>query len=111
MGKRHDLSDTIFIFCNDEILINCYRKNNGWFVGDITDSNRIPEYCSIAKVSAETHKTESIDGIISGGYLFGQPSNQAYTFALNLQQVNAVDTINCSLLQWLPPMIIQRYMH
>jgi hypothetical protein len=69
--KIIDLTDTIFIFCNDEILINCYRKTSGWFVGDVTDSNRIPEYCSIAKVCSETHKTELFDGIMSGGYLFG----------------------------------------
>lgn len=32
---KHDFSDTMFIFRNDEVLVNCMRKKNGWYVGDV----------------------------------------------------------------------------
>lgn len=70
---KHDLSDTIFVFKDDEILINCLKKSSGWFVGDVLNSMRVPEFCSIAKVTPDEHKTTSFDGMLTGGHMYGYP--------------------------------------
>lgn len=50
---KHDLSNTIFVFKDDEVLVNCFRHTTGWYMGDVTNGDRVPDYCSIAKVDAE----------------------------------------------------------
>ena len=40
-------------------------------MGDVNNGMRVPDYCSIAKVDAVEHKTDLMDGIISGGAHFG----------------------------------------
>lgn len=59
----------MFIFRDDEMLINYYKKSSGWFVGDILNQMRVPEHCSIARIDSSEHKTDSMDGIISGGLM------------------------------------------
>lgn len=52
-------------------MINCFRSKSGWYVGDVLNSMRVPEFCSIAKVDATEHRNDLLDGIISGGMQYG----------------------------------------
>lgn len=107
---RYDLSDTIFVFRDDEVLVNCMRNKNGWYVGDVDNSMRVPEHCHIAKVDTARHHS-TLDGLISGGFLHNSVQQSAYGFAFNVENVNCVDTINCNINTFLPTMIVPRYMH
>ena len=108
---KHDLSDTIFVFKDDEILINDLKKSSGWFVGDVLNSMRVPDFCSIAKVTPDEHKTTSFDGMLTGGHMYGYPQSQAFGFEFVCDSVNAVDTINMSANLSLPALLVPRYMH
>lgn len=108
---KHDVRDTIFIFRDDEILIHDYRLSSGWFVGDVQNSMRVPEYCHITKVDALEHKTDLFDGIISGGYMHGSAQMCVYGFSLQVEQINTVNTINCHIHTFLPTLRTARYMH
>lgn len=108
---KHDLSDTIFVFKDDEILINNFKKSTGWFVGDVLNSIRVPEFCSIAKVTPDEHKTSSFDGMLTGGHMYGYPQKQAFGFEFICESINAVDTINMSANLSLPMLLVSRYMH
>lgn len=108
---KHNLSDTVFIFKDDEVLVNCMRNNKGWYVGDVLNNMRVPEHCHIAKVDAAVHNTEVIDGLISGGFMHGAVQQVAFGFCFNVEQVNCVDTINCEINTFLPMQLTRRYMH
>jgi hypothetical protein len=108
---KHDVSDTIFIFRDDEILIHDYRHTSGWFVGDVQNSMRVPEFCHITKVDALEHKTDTIDGIISGGFMHESAQMCVYGFSLEVEQVNTVETINCHMHTFLPMLSTARFMH
>lgn len=108
---KHDLSQTIFIFREDELFVNCFRQTTGWYMGDVNNGMRVPDYCSIAKVDATEHKTDLMDGIISGGAHFGSATQCVTGFSFQLDQVNTVDTINCSINAFLPNMTSTRFMH
>ena len=68
---RKDLADTIFVFRNDEMLINKFSSGTGWFVGDVQNGMQVPDYCSLVRVDPIIHKTNAMDGIISGGLMSG----------------------------------------
>jgi len=109
---RNDLKDTIFVFRGDEMLINNLSNQTGWFVGDVQNGQYVPEYCSIAHVDPIVHKTNLIDGIISGGYIKGIGGNKNVTsFRLGSVEQNAVQTFDCTFIQFLPTMHVARYMH
>lgn len=111
VAAKNDFSDTVFIFRDDEILINNFKNKSGWFVGDVLNSMRVPEFCSIAKVTAEEHKTTLFDGFLTGGHMYGHPQVSAYGFEFLFESINAVETINMSVSLALPMMTVPRFMH
>lgn len=72
---------------------------------------RVPEHCHVAKVEATYHKTNVMDGLISGGFLHGAVQQVAFGYAFNVEEVNCVETINCNINTFLPMLLAPRYMH
>lgn len=68
---RHEIADTVFVFRGDEILVNNLNSGSGWFVGDVQNGMTISDFSSIARVDPMIHKTQAMDGIISGGLMQG----------------------------------------
>jgi len=112
LQPRHELEDTVFIFRGDEVLVNNLKNGSGWFVGDVQNGMNVPDFCSIARVDPMIHKTNAMDGIISGGLMQGLGGQKnVYGFKMVCEEQNAVPTINTSFTQFLPVMQVQRYMH
>jgi hypothetical protein len=66
---RSEIEDTVFVFRGDEILVNRLKRGSGWFVGDVQNGMNVPDFSSIARVDPMIHKTNAMDGIISGGLM------------------------------------------
>lgn len=115
MRPRDDLRETLVVFRGDEMLINNFQKQSGWFVGDMQNGLNVQPYCSIVRVDPMLHGTNLLDGIISGGYMkgFGGCQN-VISFRLVAEEQNCVQTINCNYtehLPFLPSMLERRFMH
>jgi hypothetical protein len=65
------IKDTLIVFVNTEIIIYDFNKTTGWFVGDLRDNIQVPSFASFTRVDPIVHKTNAIDGFISGGISMG----------------------------------------
>lgn len=75
------------------------------------NSMRVPDYCSFAKVTLAEHRSNFLDGVITGGNYFGDAINSASAVKFVAESINAVDTINMAYTMALPDMQQARYMH
>lgn len=72
------------------MLINNFKSGTGWFVGDVLNGMQVPDFCSIARVDPLIHKTNQMDGIITGGLNQYGGQKNVYGFKLNEEEQNCV---------------------
>lgn len=72
---------------------------------------QVPDYCSICRVDPLEQGTNQLDGFVTGGHSQYGGNKNAFGFKLVTEEVNCVKQINCNFVNFMPAMLIPRFMH
>ena len=106
------MTDTLVIFERNQFLLYDFKADKSWQVGDIdTDGFSVPEDACLVAVDGEKHRTNLCNALITGGFAYGEASDQVLALGFDMVTKNAVESYICNVVNTLPSMPAPRYMH